>query len=348
MNPNALIPTADALPVASWWFEGLGILTLAIHLVMVNVLVGGSLIALYVALTDRQNPVVKSVSDKLPTIFALTVNFGVAPLLFLQVVHGQFFYTSATMSAVWWLGIVLLLIGGYYAMYVNQYRQGKSPMKAPLFLAAGLVMVLCISVVLTSVMTTVENPELWIKYFTNANGTVLNLFETTTVPRYLHFLLACLAIGGLFVALLASYGRLDDKAGTMGIKVFTTTTLLQMATGLWWLMALERPVLLQFMGDNPLATALLLVAVGLTFPALIAGFSNKPRSAAVWTGLTVLAMVGLRATVRALTLKPYFSSANLPVTGEYTPLVLFLVTLAAGLILVGYMLKLALKPQREG
>lgn len=353
MDTLALIPNADPIPVAWWWFEGLNLLTFVIHIVMVNAVVGGGLLALYLWFSDRTEPLAGVLAGKLPVFFALMVNFGVAPLLFLQVLYGQFFYTSAVMAAVWWLSVIGLLILGYYSLYIHQYRLKTAGSKVPLFLGLGMLLALCVSLVLTSVLSFMERPEQWVGYFDNAQGTVLGLFHAETAPRYLHFLFSSLAVGGLLAALLAGWdkrlqGDVSEKARTVGMKLFTTATMLQMATGLWWLLALERDVMLQFMGDNPLATGLFVVAVGLTLPALSAGFRGKPKEAAVWTLITVAAMVSVRAMLRSFKLAPYFSPKDLVVNLEFSPLLLFLITLVLGLVIVAYMLRLAFRAQGEG
>ena len=348
MNALALIPTPDPIPVAWGWFEGLGILTFALHIALANTLVGGGILALYLKLRGENNETAKAVSVRLPTVFALTVNLGVAPLLFLQVIYGNFFYVSATLSAVWWLSIVGLLILGYYAMYINQFKVRAAKPGGGLFLGAGTIMTLFIALVLTNVLTMMARPEAWVEYFNNPGGTMLNLLEPTFIPRFLHFVFASLAVGGLFSALLARFGRGTPEGLASGMKLFTTATMLQMASGLWWLFTLDRPVMLRFMGDSVFATALFVFAVALTFPALSAGFRQKPLAATGWLIAAILTMSGVRAVVRYATLEPFFSPSDLTVTGEMSPLILFLVTLVVGLAVVAYMVRIGFKTQEEG
>jgi len=183
-------------------------------------------------------------------------------------------------------------------------------------------------------------------------GWLLNLFEPTLLPRFLHFVLASLAIGGLTLALAATYGRnrgteAAEAAVFSGMKWFTTCSILQMSAGFWWLVALDRPVQLTFMGGNVGATVLIVLAIGMTAPLLAAGFKRKPLAALGWTVAIVLAMCGVRAIIRGATLAPFFAPQSLAVTGETSPLVLFLVTLVIGLAAVLYMIKLFLRPGKE-
>ena len=59
-------------------------------------------------------------------------------------------------------------------------------------------------------------------------------------------------------------------------------------------------------------------------------------------------MSGVRAVVRYATLEPFFSPSDLTVTGEMSPLILFLVTLVVGLAVVAYMVRIGFKTQEEG
>ncbi|WP_027177505.1 hypothetical protein [Maridesulfovibrio bastinii] len=351
MDINLLIPNQGSIPVSALWFEGLGVLTLSLHFIVVNILLGSGLIAAYFFFKERDSYIYKTVSPKLPTLFALSVNLGIPPLLFLQVVHGNYFYTSAVISAIWWMLSVFLFIAGYSAFYLHQHRQFHTPIKTPACLLAGITTIVAISLILTSVLTNMENPEQWEMYFHNASGTILNLFSSTTVPRYLHFIFSSIAIGGLFIALTIRCSKklAPDKIESIkmtAMKIFAGATMIQMATGLWWIISLKQNVMLALMGGKKSATMILAFAVLLTLPALAAGFTGKVKSAAVWVGLTVLAMTALRAVVRSLTLNEY-NTAEVKVLGEISPLIVFLVLLLLGLAVLWYMLKLGFKQERE-
>lgn len=92
MNP--LVPSPDTIPVLWGYFQFLPMLTFALHLHLMNALV------------------------------AFTVNFGVAPLLFVQVLYGHLFYASSILMAVFWLAVIPLLIAAYYAAYLYGFRFG--------------------------------------------------------------------------------------------------------------------------------------------------------------------------------------------------------------------------------
>lgn len=345
MNPAGLIPAAEAIPVAWWWFEALSFVTFAAHLLFMNALLGGAIIAL-VSLLGRGGPGPdKGLSKRLPTILALTVNLGVPPLLFLQVLHGQFLYTSAVLMAVWWLALVSLVMLGYGLLYGHSLGFERLGGRRVLVLGLAVALLLAASFILSNVMTLMLRPEAWLAYFDNPRGTLLNLADPTLLPRWLHFVTASLALGGLFAALMHRGRAREGEPGAaervaQGLRWFNRATLAQVVVGLWFLLSLPDNILLLFLGRSVFHTALLTAGLLAAAMALHHGFKGRPAHAAAWIVGAVLAMVGVREAVKFAYLEPYFSPESLAVTGQYTPLALFLACFAAGLLAVAYMLRL--------
>ena len=97
MNPGTLIPAPDAIPVPWGWFYALLMLTFLLHILVMNAMLGGGIITLISTLRSgkQDNLVAREFSYKWPYTIAFAVNMGVAPLLFVQVLYGQFYYTSS-------------------------------------------------------------------------------------------------------------------------------------------------------------------------------------------------------------------------------------------------------------
>ena len=108
MDPAALIPTPDVLPVSWGWFQLLLIITLFLHIILMNVMLGTGIIAFVNNFRgdSDSDPLTRTISQKLPFVIAFTVNFGIAPLLFAQVLYGHFFYTSSVLMANFWLFVI--------------------------------------------------------------------------------------------------------------------------------------------------------------------------------------------------------------------------------------------------
>ena len=70
--------------------------------------------------------------------FAITL--GVAPLLFLQLSHGPFFYTASVLTAFPWLALVGLLMPGYALVYRLVGPTATAPFHAISGLAGALLL----------------------------------------------------------------------------------------------------------------------------------------------------------------------------------------------------------------
>jgi hypothetical protein len=358
MNPAALIPTPGAIQVPWGWFEFLLLLTFILHLLLMNALVGGAVICTVKTLRGQGgSAAVHDHALRLPTLLALTVNLGVAPLLFVQVLYGSFIYSSSILIAWWWLAVIGIIIAAYYGLYVYDFRFQRLGNGGRLFLILGPTLLLLFTAfIYVNNMTLAATPDRWFAYFKTPDGTLLNLGEPTLAPRYLHFMVAALAIGGLAQALVWERKRCKGAADeaqaaehvASGLRWFFRATLAQLAIGAWFLFSLPRYLYMNFLGKEQLDTLLLGVGLVLTLASL--HFARKGRVwPTVWTAVaTVAVMAGLRDLLRQAYLRPYFTPGDLQVAAQYSPLVLFAVSLVIGLALVGYMLKLWLKANREG
>jgi hypothetical protein len=100
--------------LGSWTFVlALYVATLAIHAVFIGYVVAGSAFAL-LRPADPQAAVVR---DRLPFMLGCGITAGVAPLLFLQLLHQRRFYTANLLMGPRWMMIVPLLIVGFYSLY---------------------------------------------------------------------------------------------------------------------------------------------------------------------------------------------------------------------------------------
>jgi len=90
MTANDLIPAADAIPVDWRWLYLFLVLTFVLHILFMNAMLGSAIMAFVGDLRRKNTGSSKDISAKLPYAIAFTVNLGVAPLLFLQALYGQF------------------------------------------------------------------------------------------------------------------------------------------------------------------------------------------------------------------------------------------------------------------
>jgi len=354
MDPSRLIPTPDTIPVHYSWFYILLILTFVLHLLFMNAMLGSGIIALvnHLRRPSSENTVSPSLAKNLTFIIAFTVNLGVAPLLFLQVLYGHFFYVSSILMAVYWLSVIALLIIAYYSAYIYKLKYDKLGRLGLIFIGLTVIILLVIAFFYTNNLTLMLQPDKWNAYFQNPGGTILNLNDSTLFPRYLHFVTASIAIGGLFLALLGYLGSAKgkQKAGeqiAMGLQWFSYATLVQIMIGLWFLISLPSKTMMLFMGGNMLHTIVFLVGISGAILSLVFGFKKQLWPATASVIGTIVFMVIMRDLVRKAYLDPYFSLSSLKLAPQYSPLFLFLFCFIIGLIIVGFMLKAAAQAGNE-
>lgn len=341
MDASTLIPAADTIPAAPWFFRLLLDATFAVHLLFMNAMFGLCLIGLARSLR-RSGPRAEGLGQQsglVPSLTALTVNVGVAPLLFLQVLYGQFLYVSNTLMAVWWFGISLLVMAAYGLAYRQKYALHKSRKPGTLVWALMCLLFLAVSFLQTQNALLLIRPDLWQGYFDQPDGRLLTWDDPTLLPRWLHFVTAAAAIGGLTLAMIGrrrtSHHDPNGYQLTIdGLRWFAWATLAQIVWGIWWLMALPRPLLSAFMGGDPAASFLLLAGIAGALASVGLAFTGRLMTTAATVVVTVLIMTVLRGVLRQLYLQPYFDPSGLPLRPEPGTVVMFLSCVGLSLAVV--------------
>lgn len=351
MNSFRLIPLPDGIPVHWGWFQFFLILTFTLHLLFMNAMLGGGIIALVRSVMGKKRDleIAGEIKGKWPLAIAFAVNTGVAPFLFIQVLYGHFIYTSSVLMAAYWLSAVGMLLAAYYGAYLYDYKF-NAPGPRIFFAGLSVALLLAIAFFFSNNMTLMLRPEQWPEYFENSGGTILNLSDPTLVPRYLHFVVASVAVGGLGLALWARFGdkaeTADDRIGH-GMKWFTYATLAQIPIGFWFFMKLDVDSAALFMGGNLFCSFLFIAGMGGTLASIYLGLKNRVLPCAGTVLAVIVIMVLMRDIIRKTCLGPYFNLSDLAVNPQYTPLTLFIFALVAGTAVIVYMLKLAFRSGKE-
>jgi hypothetical protein len=351
MLEQTLIPISDPnpLPAPYWVFKLLLNLTFFLHLIAMNLLLGSGLLALLAGLKSGSNEHSKRLFNEirriLPSILPATITLGVAPLLFVQVLYGQFFYASSIIVGWPWFLVLVLLTAAYYGFYYASFRTGENSGRASWVVSISLLFIIAIGFIYSNNMILSLTPDRWrAKYFSSLAGWNLNLDEATLIPRFLHFLIAAIALGGLFIAIKgllrlkkdADYARYQIRFGS---KAFMYATMAQILIGIWLLVSLPSTQRMLFLGNNYLATMLftlaVLGAVGTIIVVSGAVHCNNPKpglfSGIILTVLVVGLMVISRDMLRDSYLAPYLSQYSIQIQWGVFPL--FLIVFLAGLIL---------------
>ena len=352
MKGFGLVPTPDSIPAPWGVFEVLGLLTFVVHIICMNIALGGLLILAFSRLQSGR-PVGKEglpgvLVKSVPVAIPLTITFGVAPLLFIQVNYGHLFYSSSILMALYWIFIIPLLIIAYYGAYVQSLYKKKSPALSTLALFIAAAVFLYIAFAFSNNMTLMLQPEQWIAYFQNARGTVLNLTDPQLIPRFLHMATAAVAVAGLFAAIIWSFKKnlkqtVVRKKIAAGLKLFAYATLAQVLIGFWFLLSQPAEIAAMFTGANLLYTGILWTGIFLSLAAIITAMKQKLFATTILTVTVIVLMSISRAFLRSAYISRFFQMKSLELVPQYSPMILFFVILTIGLIIIAWMLRIAVK-----
>jgi hypothetical protein len=345
MDPVSLIPTPDAIPVHWFWLHLLLTVTTFLHFVAMNIMLGTGFIAFSLPFWrgDDVMPLNAHIARTLPYSIAFTINLGVAPLLFLQVLYGQFFYTSSILMGVYWLSIFGILIVSYYAAYIYRLVDDRGGM-GRLYITAAVLLLLIVSILFSNNVSLMQMPEVWTGYFSDRTGWILNFSDPALLPRYLHFMASAVAMGGLAIAL---YFEIRKRRGAtdgeewikLGCNWFTIATIINFGFGFWFLGALPETAYDPATLQGKIFFIMIVLSVATIIPSVVYAQTGKIIPATVWALVTVLLMTLSRDILRLTYLKPYFSLSDLPYVPQYSPFIVFLLAFLGGIYLVGWMLK---------
>lgn len=351
------VPVSGPLPMAApaWLFHALLLLTFVLHLLAMNTLAGGAVLAGVTRLRRNAGPhhvtFVRRFGAAAPVLTAATVTFGVAPLLFLQVLYGRLFFPSSIVMAWWWLGVVPLLIVAYSAAYALAMRHSLSEAQRTVLYGLMAAILLFIAFVYVNNMTMMLSPGTVVeRYMADGTGRQLNLREAVLAPRYLHVVLSAIAVAALVLAVSGHLRRAKEPefaewAVRFGLGWFAAATILSIAAGTWWMLRLPDDVLNRLIGGEAYATAAFVTGALAGLLALGSAVTARVRtrsSLLVWTttGATLVALVAMvltRDSVRQAALERIGYAQPALVVTQWGPIAIFAVLLVAAIATVVWM-----------
>jgi len=356
---NPIIPLADPLPqpAPAWLLWALLQLTFFLHLLAMNVVLGGSILALHWRMSRRpgdaaqRTAVTGAFAKALPVAVAAAVTLGVAPLLFVQVLYGRLFLTSSVLMAWWWLAVVPLVILAYYGAYLLAFRGATLGPRAKTVASAVALLFVAVAFLYTSNVTRSLRPETFVEaYRASGQGLTLNLADATLWPRYLHMLFGAVAVAGLAVAVYGVFRREHEPemalwAMRKGTVMFGIATAVNIFVGMWFLLAQPKEILVRLVGGDTWAMALLALGILLGiaaggFALLAMGAKDAARATKAQVGIlipTLVVMVLLRDQVRQLVLRDAGFEHPSWVEPQWGPLAVFALLLVAAVVTIAWM-----------
>jgi hypothetical protein len=362
-TPMPWFPMVDPIPLPApvWLFKLLHIVTLALHFLTVELLLGGLLLATVISGWARSGPgrtAAAGLARRMPILMTYVINFGVPPLLFAQVLYGRGIYTSSVLIGMWWIAVIPLLMLCYWLLYrfAARLEAGKTG-----WWLGGLAWLVAAAIakIYTANMTLMLRPEAWPGMFeATAAGVLLPTGDPTFFARWVFMLAGGLVAGGLWMIYLSGRSTFTaEEQGTLGSiggKVAAVAALVWVAAG-WRALALQ-PSAVPVGLEQPLyaisSWAWLAVAAIILLLGATAGFSAMRNQLMSW-GAAVVLFLGMatltvvRDGVRDLTLlsKGYDVWDRVVVT-NWGVVGLFLLLFVVGLGAAGWLISVAARARK--
>ena len=229
------------------------LITFALHAVFIGYVVIGTGYALVQAVRKTDDPIAERVRDRLPFMLGCGITAGVAPLLFLQLLHQERFYTANLVLGPRWGAVVPALIVGFYSLYLAKAK----PRWRRLALGVGLACFVFVAWSWTEINQLMQHEPVWREMYAagdrlygNANviprlslwlGAMATLFASVAVwwnAGAERKRLAAIALGGLVVcgiaaAILVARGGMVEPAARGWLYLLAGATVAHAAGWAW-------------------------------------------------------------------------------------------------------------------
>jgi cytochrome c len=174
-----------------------------LHILFVNLMVGGSVLTLLYEWRGLRRPALDTLARDIAA--TVTVNkslagvLGVGPLLVINALYGLYFYSANSLTGSAWIMIVPLVIAAFLLLYAHKYSWQNLMDRKGLHLvigATGTSLLLFVPLIFLANINLMLFPDRW----TEVEGFLSTLVLPNVLPRYLHFVLASVAMTSLFLA----------------------------------------------------------------------------------------------------------------------------------------------------
>jgi hypothetical protein len=308
---------------------------------------------------------------QMPIIVALGINFGIVPLLFVQVAYYKVFYPSTILMAWPWLSIIVLLTFAYYGVYIYASALKKDASKrVPLATVAGWVsalLFLIIGFIFSNEFSLMTNLQAWTRIwgYNSIGGAVtgmaLNTADPTLWPRWLLMFGMALMTTSSYIAIDSGLfaGKEDPAyrhwACKFAFKPYLIGLVWYGAAATWYILGTWPQDVRSLMMSGPwtFLTGLTAIMPVVTFAILIviSRMESITRGMVIAVGSTQLLVLASNAISRQVVqnaeLGRYFDVTDEVVNTQWSPLIVFLLLFVAGVALIVWMLRQLLIARQE-
>lgn len=204
MNPNLALPVPRditlPMPMDAGFLEILLVILFLFHILFVNLMLGGSTLTLFYEMVGLKRPeydrLAREIGKTITVSKSLAVVLGVGPLLAINVLYTIHFYSANALTGVAWISIVPLVSVAFLITYLHKYTWDRLAANKGLHIAIGAMgtgLFCLVPLIFLANINLMLFPERW----GEVRGFLSALVLPNVLPRYLHFLLASLALTGL-------------------------------------------------------------------------------------------------------------------------------------------------------
>jgi hypothetical protein len=359
MNLHAMFPFN--LPGPTIWYVVLYVVTLLLHVAFMSYVLAGSVMLGLAGLRgmlglgerNRQaaasawSPVTRILKDWMPFVLSAAITAGIAPLLFVQILYQQEFYTANLLSFHRWMSILPVLIVAFYLLYLLKAHRIEGRV-----VLQGIVSMLVMASMLFVAWSWIENHLLSLDRSAWPGQYEREMMVYTSpaiVPRLAFWVVSAFATGALLISWQIRSGASDvgEQAVTQSgrpLASLAIATIVPAAIGML-------PVFLWPLGDKPQATGTMLWAwVSIAGAALAAvawgavawrGVLNPGllTAASIGTGLFWLGALAVRESARIATIGIETVAARHRDVGTLAGFIVFLVFAVLGIGTIAWVIR---------
>jgi hypothetical protein len=359
-------PSYPLIPGPPFLLDHLLGLLFIMHIIFMNFVIASPVLILWYLWAKQEHGKQFAVwlASALVVAFSFAINFGVASLLFTQVLFADRFFTANIILGIVWISIIGLLMAAFYGAYLTSSAIKRTKPRrvigsATTLIVAGLVWAVAGLMISNYFLSTDQGH--WHQLRLHPLGVLQQL---TFAPRILHFLTGAFAIGGFWMVWISWWRERRGEAMEVvrgfrrqGLLLAAGATGVQISVGIWFVIWQPTEVWdMLFSGSIPATVWIMGVTTGLLMLGCLivaAVFPDRKLWQKIATGLLGWTLIGMSAgrdLVRQTAFGPGFSISKLPYHTQIQPMFIFFLLLLAGIGVLLWMLFLvAGKPgAREG
>lgn len=284
----------QGLPAPLWFLTTFKVIGFILHVWPMNLFYAGTLLAavLLFAGGEQGRRLSGRLGRVLPFAVALGVNFGIVPLLFVQVSHYRVFYPTTILIAWAWFAVVPLLTIGYYGIYGYAYevrndRVGRFGRAA---IALGALFFVCIGFIFANNFSLLTNFAGWEAIYAKTNlsgavsGLALNTGDPILWPRWLMMFGLAICSTAAWVGIDTQFfagGETDDYrawAASFAAKLYGLGLVWFAVMGSWYIFGALDPDSRAFLFSGFRLPLTLLTAASPGLGLLAVGWLTRPGS----------------------------------------------------------------------